>query len=857
MGEIQILGGTLTLIRKQVVALVLASAMAGAVALPTAAQAATGGTLYVDDGSATCTDSGTGTQAAPYCTIQAAANAAGAGDTVLISGDYSSQAPLTFAKSGTATAPITFQPAQGRYFGVGVEIVVSGSYIDISGLSDTDITTALDITGSHVTLDRSLVDGDTAATILTGSGVTGLTVQRSLIYSSGGDPAVELGKNNSDTVLSTDEMRTDDTGQTTPAVEVNDDTGTDIVSNTFEDGCAGISVSGSSGTVIENDVIDGFSCPAQTGVTYKALSVDAASSASTTEGYNVLSTVAGQVVPYTWAAIGYATQAEFTAATGQGATDTLESSLGLGTGGDPTAADAAALGSANASAPGELSADVFGNPWGATPDRGAVHFADFSGASVQATNLGPQEIDAGLDLQGVAWGSMTQTVDWGDGTAVDSSGADDSAQQWYDFSSMGEATHMYAQRGTYTITMTLSDASQTVTKTTTVTTGGATFASVAPTRVLDTRHGTGAPAAKVKPNSSVSFNVTKGVTLPTGLGTITAVVMNVTVTDATASGFVTAYPTGSAVPSSSNLNFSAGQTVPNLVTVKVGAGDLVSLLNSSGGSSDLIADVEGYYVDSAAGGSYLSNTPKRVLDTRHGIGAVSAPVAAGGVAAISVPQCTSGSGASAVSATATAVAVNVTVVSPTANGLITAYPDQTGVPTASNVNYRTGQTVPNLVVVKVGSDGKVDFKNTSTGTAELVVDLEGCYSTSLGSAFVPVTPYRALDTRKGIGQESAAGLEAQPDSSVIWWTFDDFAGLSGLSGLVMNITATQGQDTGVLTAYPLGPDSTVPTASNVNYATGQTVANLAMVAAGPSDFAIYNTSKGKVQVIADVFGYFS
>lgn len=59
----------------------------------------------------------------------------------------------------------------------------------------------------------------------------------------------------------------------------------------------------------------------------------------------------------------------------------------------------------------------------------------------------------------------------------------------------------------------------------------------------------------------------------------------------------------------------------------------------------------------------------------------------------------------------------------------------------------------------------------------------------------------------------------------------------------------------MLTAYPSA--GTVPTASNVNYSTGQTAANLAMVAAGQYGISIYNNSKGKVQVLVDVFGYFS
>ena len=44
----------------------------------------------------------------------------------------------------------------------------------------------------------------------------------------------------------------------------------------------------------------------------------------------------------------------------------------------------------------------------------------------------------------------------------------------------------------------------------------------------------------------------------------------------------------------SNLNFVPGQTVPNLVMVRIGTNAKISLYNSAG-STDLIADVVGYF----------------------------------------------------------------------------------------------------------------------------------------------------------------------------------------------------------------------------------------------------------------------
>jgi hypothetical protein len=74
--------------------------------------------------------------------------------------------------------------------------------------------------------------------------------------------------------------------------------------------------------------------------------------------------------------------------------------------------------------------------------------------------------------------------------------------------------------------------------------------------------------------------------------------MNVTVTEPATGGFITVYPNGSTEPTASNLNFSAGQNIPNLAAVKVGGNGRIALANNSAGSVHLIADVAGYFLGS-------------------------------------------------------------------------------------------------------------------------------------------------------------------------------------------------------------------------------------------------------------------
>ena len=120
------------------------------------------------------------------------------------------------------------------------------------------------------------------------------------------------------------------------------------------------------------------------------------------------------------------------------------------------------------------------------------------------------------------------------------------------------------------------------------------FVSVDPSRVLDTRVGNGASQSAVAAYGTVDLQVTGRGGVPAS--GVAAVVVNVTVTAPSAGGFLTVYPSGTSQPTASNLNFTAGQSVPNLVTVKVGTGGKVKLTNNSGGTAHLIADVAGYYL---------------------------------------------------------------------------------------------------------------------------------------------------------------------------------------------------------------------------------------------------------------------
>jgi hypothetical protein len=73
----------------------------------------------------------------------------------------------------------------------------------------------------------------------------------------------------------------------------------------------------------------------------------------------------------------------------------------------------------------------------------------------------------------------------------------------------------------------------------------------------------------------------------------------------------------------------------------------------------------------------------------------------------------------------TAIVANFTAVGAAAPSYLTVWPDGTPQPLASDLNFTTGQTIPNLVVTKLGPTG-FDVYNAA-GYADLVIDLDGYY----------------------------------------------------------------------------------------------------------------------------------
>ncbi|MFD9701180.1 RCC1 domain-containing protein [Lentzea sp. NPDC059081] len=352
------------------------------------------------------------------------------------------------------------------------------------------------------------------------------------------------------------------------------------------------------------------------------------------------------------------------------------------------------------------------------------------------------------------------------------------------------------------------------------------YTPVTPLRVLDTRTGLGA-AGPVGAGQSVVLDLSSR----TPVGT-TAVVLNVTATEPTSLTHVIVWPSGSPRPAASNLNVVAGESRPNLVTVRLDQSRKVSLYNNLG-SVHLLADLAGHYT-SGAGALYQPLPPTRALDTRDGTGVT--PRNPDG----SLPLNLSG----LVPADATAVTFNLTATNVTANTHVIAWPHGRPRPDTSNLNLAPGDTRANLVTVALGTDRTVDLFN-NLGGIDLVADLAGFYVPGEGLAYYPLDPRRVVDTR------SSATI--RPDNPLNLWLDADDSVPATASAVVMNVTATEATEATHVSVSPAWDFRS----STLNITRGGTVPNLSVVVLGMYGVLNIRPNAGAMHLIVDLAGYFA
>jgi len=276
----------------------------------------------------------------------------------------------------------------------------------------------------------------------------------------------------------------------------------------------------------------------------------------------------------------------------------------------------------------------------------------------------------------------------------------------------------------------------------------------------------------------------------------TAVVGTLTAVTASSPGYVTAFPRGSGVPDTSNLNVGAAETRAVGVITRLGSGGGggvgVDLYNFCG--AHLLFDVVGYMTGPSGGSSseglFVPITPIRMLDSRRD----KMRSWHGGTKQFSLPA--------PINTRAQAIAMNLTAGNTVDAGYFTLYAAQTPRREVSNLNVAgSGQTVANHAICRISTAGVACF---SYGAAHIICDVMGWYTgrpetATVGPAINPPPPGGPIPwlleiPRLGLSHWVVDGDAKQTvDSGQTWhWTGTGLVGQGGNSVLFGHRTEAGG-----------------------------------------------------------------
>jgi hypothetical protein len=277
----------------------------------------------------------------------------------------------------------------------------------------------------------------------------------------------------------------------------------------------------------------------------------------------------------------------------------------------------------------------------------------------------------------------------------------------------------------------------------------------------------------------------------------------VTVTDPLHSGYATVYPCRFGLPSTSNVNFDAGQAVASAFVIR--SDDNGDICVNVSTPTDVIVDFL------AATERPLATSPVRAIDTR-----VSTPLPADKPVRIAIGALGG-----------TTVIGTVTMIEPAAAGHLSIGTCDSQLGRTSSVNVVAGETAANLFVAQADDEGYICVRS-STRT-NIVVDR------SAATGEMDAFQRRVLDTRSTRPVEPRQTTKIRVEGT-------------GSTVLFGTVTAVSPTGNGYLVVYDC--DEGVPPTSNANFTTGHTIATSFAVGLGDSR-NLCVTSSARTHVVVD------
>lgn len=371
--------------------------------------------------------------------------------------------------------------------------------------------------------------------------------------------------------------------------------------------------------------------------------------------------------------------------------------------------------------------------------------------------------------------------------------------------------------------------------------------SLAPSLVLDTATGLGAPAGALSAGQTHTIQLAGVGGVPsTGAS---AVLLKVSAHSATGSGSLVAYAANlTQAPPLAQLSFAPGAVCTATTLVRLASGK-AKLTVSGQGTTQLRAEVVGYLVAGTPTrpGAIVTTSPARLLDTVSGVGATVGRVNPGQEVLLRVID------RAGIPAGAGGVIMSVTVRNPASAGTVSVYPSDASSANASTVGFGAASTVTNLIVCPLGSTGRVRLRNDSPGAVDLAAAVSGWWigGSALDAGTVStIVPRRVLDSRSGVG--TSAHLVTAGEVITV-----PIAGRVGLptrlgAGLV-KLTATGGSAAGRAAAYP--SDAAPPTLPTLDYPAAAPRSAMAWVRVGADGSVRVRNAGASAQLVLDVHGW--
>lgn len=332
---------------------------------------------------------------------------------------------------------------------------------------------------------------------------------------------------------------------------------------------------------------------------------------------------------------------------------------------------------------------------------------------------------------------------------------------------------------------------------------GGQFHDVTPTRALDTRTG----ANPVEAESSVTLSLSN--LLPVYA---TAVAVNITITQTSATGYATAYPCGGSVPLASNVNFIAGEDRAAQALVGLGNRSLCIYVSAE---AHVVVDVWGW-LGGGDGARIVPSSASRLADSRTGDGGWNTPFAAGETRSFVVAQQAGG--------VHTAM-VDVVAVDAEGAGFLTLYACGRGQPPTSSLNYSAQRPAMNLVTVPLGDGGRICVY--SSASTDVVIDLLGVTDNPGTLRSLSVTPKPTTTNFVASGRDYAVVCDAGNNHLTI--------AAEPLPGYRVGISGLSSTDRLTATA-DVNPNQLIP----IDVFQGATLIDQYFVRCLPPDFPVIN-----------------